>query len=360
MRILFIYRQTIRTLALIDSGAGRSCVSLKLAKCLKTKIIPFRDSADGHPLISIRTIDLTLTIQGLKIPQKFTVIKGLSYNLLLGIDFMNNTHEFIDFGIKTLSVCDDLVVEHLLHSKTPTNVIKTTPSLLIAPLSEAIIPVTSNTTCDGSFLIEPLPFLHNKHVSLAHAVVSVNKKKTQCRIPNPSNASVVLPKHTALATISLIQNHDVIGYEKSTTEPTIPLVSYDTQLQALNDLGIEVGANHYNQSQKEKRVTVLYNNRDFFTDDICNLSGNDLVTYNIDTADAPAFRQRPYRHSPEARKELDKQIERLLDADIIEESDSPWGSPVVLVKKKNNTHRLCVDMRTVSYTHLTLPTTPYV
>ena len=99
----------------------------------------------------------------------------------------------------------------------------------------------------------------------------------------------MLPKHTALATISPIQNHDVIGYEKSTTEPTIPLVSYDTQLQALNDLGIEVDANHYNQSQKEKLVTVLYNNRDLFTDDICNLPGNDLVTHTIDTGDAPPF-----------------------------------------------------------------------
>ena len=117
-----------------------------------------------------------LLIQGLKIPQKFTVIKGLSYNLLLGINFINHTHAFIDFRNKTLSVCDDLVVEHLLPSKTPTNVIKTTSSYSIAPLSEAIIPVTSNTACDGSFLTEPLPFLHNKHVSLAHAVVSVNKQ----------------------------------------------------------------------------------------------------------------------------------------------------------------------------------------
>jgi len=32
---------------------------------------------------------------------------------------------------------------------------------------------------------------------------------------------------------------------------------------------------------------------------------------------------------------------------MIQESDSPWGSPVVLVKKKN-THRLCVDMRKVN------------
>ena len=98
----------------------------QICQTFKTKIIPFRDSdnpirlaaADGHPLISVGTIDLTLTIQGLKIPQKFTVVKGLSYNLLLGIDFMNHTHAFIDFGNTTLSVCDDLVVIHLLPSKT--------------------------------------------------------------------------------------------------------------------------------------------------------------------------------------------------------------------------------------------------
>ena len=71
-------------------------------------------AADGHPLISVGTVDLTLTIQGLKIPQKFRVVKGLSYNLLIGIDFMNSTHAFIDFGKKTLSVCDDLVVEQLV------------------------------------------------------------------------------------------------------------------------------------------------------------------------------------------------------------------------------------------------------
>jgi len=49
----------------------------------------------------------------------------------------------------------------------------------------------------------------------------------------------------------------VLGYEKSTVEPTITLVSYATQLQALNKLGIEVDTNHYNQSQKKKLVTLL-------------------------------------------------------------------------------------------------------
>ena len=346
---------SLRTLALIDSGAGRSCLSLKFAERLKVKIKPFTNAhsmrlsaADGHPLICVGTVDLTLTIQGLKIPQTFSVVKGLSYNLLLGVDFMHHTHAFVDFGNKTLSVCDDLVVEHLVSNKTPTNVIKTTSKLTIPALSEAIIPVISSTARDGSFLLEPLPLLYHKNVSLARAVVSISDQKTQCRIMNPTNASVLLPKHTALATVSPMPNHNVFEYEKSTTESTIPLVDYYTQLQTLKNLGIEVDATHYTQSQKENLITLLYNNRDLFTSDICKLPGTDLVSHHIDTGSATPIRQRPYRHSPEARKELDRQIDRLLEADIIEESDSPWGSPVVLVKKKNNTHRLCVDMRKVN------------
>jgi len=35
----------------------------------------------------------------------------------------------------------------------------------------------------------------------------------------------------------------------------------------------------------------------------------------------------------------------MLKADITEESDSPWGSLVVFIWKKNNSYRLCIDMR---------------
>ncbi|VDI66592.1 Hypothetical predicted protein [Mytilus galloprovincialis] len=48
------------------------------------------------------------------------------------------------------------------------------------------------------------------------------------------------------------------------------------------------------------------------------------------------------------RKELDKQLDEMERNNIIEESTSPWHSPVVLVKKRNGSIRVCVDYRALN------------
>jgi len=178
-----LHVNSVKTLALVDSGACRSCVSLDFVNRLHAIINPISSghpkrlsAAYGRPLKLLGTADLTLTIQGLKIPFKFNIVRNLSYQIILGLDFMNNTRAYIDFGDNTLSICDDLVVEHLLPHKLSTSVIRPTSKFVIPPLSEAIIPVSSNENCDGQYLLEPLPLPSRARVSLAHAVIS-------CRIP---------------------------------------------------------------------------------------------------------------------------------------------------------------------------------
>ncbi|XXG80002.1 hypothetical protein AAC387_Pa09g0961 [Persea americana] len=53
----------------------------------------------------------------------------------------------------------------------------------------------------------------------------------------------------------------------------------------------------------------------------------------------------PYRMAPAKLKELKTQIEDLLDKGFIRPSVSPWGAPVIFVKKKDGTMRKCIDYR---------------
>ena len=53
----------------------------------------------------------------------------------------------------------------------------------------------------------------------------------------------------------------------------------------------------------------------------------------------------PYRMAPAELKELNEQLKELLDKGFIRPSSSPWGAPVLFVKKKDGSLRLCIDYR---------------
>ena len=53
----------------------------------------------------------------------------------------------------------------------------------------------------------------------------------------------------------------------------------------------------------------------------------------------------PYRMAPAELKELNEQLKELLDEGFIRPSTSPWGAPVLFVKKKDGSLRLYIDYR---------------
>ena len=83
------------------------------------------------------------------------------------------------------------------------------------------------------------------------------------------------------------------------------------------------------------------------------------------------FKSVPYRAGPKTREVEQLEIEKQLKSGVIELSNSEWEVPVLFAPKKDGRLRFCIDYhklnlmrikdsypipRTVSYTHLTLPT----
>lgn len=75
------------------------------------------------------------------------------------------------------------------------------------------------------------------------------------------------------------------------------------------------------------------------------LSHTDTSRMKIDTGNHPPIKLRPYRTPLNNRKVIDEAIDEMLEAKVIERSNSPWSFPVVIVDKKDGSKRFCVDFR---------------
>nr|GEX12608.1 putative reverse transcriptase domain-containing protein [Tanacetum cinerariifolium] len=100
---------------------------------------------------------------------------------------------------------------------------------------------------------------------------------------------------------------------------------------------------------KEKRiedVPVICDFLEVFPEELPGLSPPRQVEFGIDlvTGVTPVARA-PYRLAPSEMKELSVQLQELLDKGFIRPSSSPWGVPVLFVKKKDGSFRMCIDYR---------------
>ena len=80
-----------------------------------------------------------------------------------------------------------------------------------------------------------------------------------------------------------------------------------------------------------------------------------LIEFGMDTGLKDPIAQRPYRTHISLRESVDKEIDWLLSKQFIRESESPWASPMVTVKKPNGTARICIYFKRINAIMTPLP-----
>jgi len=93
-------------------------------------------------------------------------------------------------------------------------------------------------------------------------------------------------------------------------------------------------------------IHVVHEFEDVFLDEVPGLPPSREVEFSIDLIPGIGpVSMAPYRMSPAELVEFKKQIEELMAKQFIRPSTSPWGAPVLLVKKKDGSSCLCVDYK---------------
>ena len=98
-----------------------------------------------------------------------------------------------------------------------------------------------------------------------------------------------------------------------------------------------------NETHKLEDYHVLKKFRDVFPDEIPGLPPNRDIDFKIELMPGAAkVSKTPYRMSTLELIEMKMQLQELLEKKYIMPSVSPWGAPILFVKNKDGTLKLCI------------------
>ena len=112
----------------------------------------------------------------------------------------------------------------------------------------------------------------------------------------------------------------------------------------LRDLMVGAKPN-LNISEAQALEEILADYQDVFETGSVDRGRTKKVYHRIDTGDARPIRQPPRRLPLAKQSQINDLLEDMKSQGVTEESDNPWSSPVVLVRKKDGSLRFCVDYR---------------
>ena len=118
------------------------------------------------------------------------------------------------------------------------------------------------------------------------------------------------------------------------------------QLEKLYELTkLAGGTSEWTPEQQQRAKDVIKKYSFLFAMGTLDLGKTNLVKHKIELTDYTPIKDTYHRIPPHQYEEVRKHLKEMLDVGAIRRSNSPWASPVVLVRKKDGSLRFCIDLR---------------
>uniref|UniRef100_A0A3Q1EKL9 Gypsy retrotransposon integrase-like protein 1 n=1 Tax=Acanthochromis polyacanthus TaxID=80966 RepID=A0A3Q1EKL9_9TELE len=216
----------------------------------------------------------------------------------------------------------------------------------LASKSPVVIPAGHTTVVDGSMhntitapgqrvLVEhpasPLPGGLLVKSSLI-MLPSQSHKKIPVILSNESDQDVTIPPLSTIAELSM--SPQILSHSVSTAKSLNP-----------HALKLDFGDSPIPPEWKASITTKLNQIPDVFSLSDMDFGRTDKVKHHIKLNDETPFKHRARPIHPQDIEAVRQHLRDLLEAGVIRESESPFSSPIVVVRKKNGDIRLCIDYR---------------
>ena len=105
------------------------------------------------------------------------------------------------------------------------------------------------------------------------------------------------------------------------------------------------GIESWSEQQQQSAKSLIRKYQHLFALTLNELGKTSLVQHDIKLNDKTPFKERYRRIPPHQYEEVRKHLQEMLDIGAIQQSTSPWASPVLLVCKKDGSLQFCIDLR---------------
>lgn len=329
--------------ALIDTGADSSIMSRELASKLKKVFTQWTGShvrtAGGHLLIPVGRCTARVNIRAFTYAGVFIILPSCSRDLILGMDFLQANGAIINLEKSSVTFSTAKAIASDAGDENPTeNALRIVEDSITVPPRSSLLTLVTCDAFDGYEGIAEAntPLMLERNICIARGLVQLQHGRSLVLLTNFSNEYQHLPQGTAVAFL-----HQIAAFtDVASLETASPNSSIEANLS--DRIQINPGLS---ERQKQQLLDLINDFSGCFSTE-SKVRRTSVTKHRIPTDEsARPVHQHPYRVVPTEREVIKRQVQEMLDDDVIQPSISPWASPVVLVKKKDNTLRFCVDYR---------------